>query len=361
MIRFEGVSKRFPGSRIRAVDALDLTIRAGEICVLVGPSGCGKTTSLRMINRLDAPSEGRVLVEGRDVGDEDVIQLRRRIGYVMQHAGLFPHRRVADNIATVPRLLGWERSRIRARIEELVELVGLDPEILRRFPHQLSGGQQSRVGLARALAADPPILLLDEPFAAIDPVVRERLQGELLELQRRLHKTLVLVTHDIDEAMRLGDRIGIFRQGGRLVQFDTPQRLLAHPADAFVESFLGPDRELKRLALMRVDELEAREAPSVDRTLRPLGHQGLGEPLALPWRVMLDDERRPLGWVAEHGERHPLGVTVGSGDNLRGALSALVDAPTEALVRLDDDGRYAGVVVAASLRRALETSTEAHP
>lgn len=249
MIRFEGVSRRFAGAERPAVDGIDLDIAAGTTCVLIGPSGCGKSTTLRMVNRLVELDAGRVLLDGRDVAEVDPVRLRRGIGYVLQGIGLFPHRKVAENVATVPRLLGWTRARIADRVDEMLDLVGLDPNAYRqRRPDELSGGQRQRVGVARALAADPDVLLMDEPFGAVDPVARDRLQEEVGEILRRLKKTVIIVTHDIDEAMRMGDRVVLMREG-RIVQADTPDRLLAAPADRFVESFVGEDRALRRLAL----------------------------------------------------------------------------------------------------------------
>ncbi|MFL5779210.1 MAG: ABC transporter ATP-binding protein [Chloroflexota bacterium] len=254
-------SGRTPG----AVNELSMTVPAGKICILVGPSGCGKTTSLKMVNRLIEPTSGRILIDGVDAGSRDVTELRRGIGYVIQQIGLFPHQTVADNIATVPRLLGWNRARIRERVDELLELVGLDAaDTRRRYPAQLSGGQRQRVGVARALAADPPLMLMDEPFGAIDPITRERLQDEFLRLQARVRKTVVFVTHDIDEAIKMGDRIAILRQGGRLAQYAPPAELLARPADDFVAQFVGADRGLKRLALTRLSELELADAGAAD-------------------------------------------------------------------------------------------------
>jgi osmoprotectant transport system ATP-binding protein len=249
MITFDGVTRRY-GDRV-AVDNLNLVIQAGEIVILVGPSGCGKTTTLRMINRLVEPSEGRILIDDVDTATLPPEELRRGIGYVIQQVGLFPHQTVADNVATVPRLLGWDRKRIDSRVEELLELVGLPArEFARRHPSELSGGQRQRVGVARGLGADPPILLMDEPFGAIDPVVRLRLQHELLRLQQVVRKTIVFVTHDIDEAVRLGDHVALFADGGRLAQFDTPAELLLHPHTGFVEEFLGDNLLLRRLALL---------------------------------------------------------------------------------------------------------------
>jgi osmoprotectant transport system ATP-binding protein len=255
VIRLEGVSKRFPGAERPAVDALDLAVAEGSVCALIGPSGCGKSTTLRMVNRLVEPDSGRVLVAGQDVMRGDPVALRRRIGYVLQGVGLFPHRSVADNIGTVPGLLGWKRARIAERVDAMLDLVGLDPAQYRaRRPHELSGGQRQRVGVARALAADPPVLLMDEPFGAVDPIARDRLQAEIGAILRRLGKTVLIVTHDIDEAMRMGDRVVLMRDG-RIVQADPPARLLAAPADPFVAGFVGQDRALRRLALIAAGSL----------------------------------------------------------------------------------------------------------
>jgi osmoprotectant transport system ATP-binding protein len=256
-IVFDHVTKRYGNSPHAAVDDLSLTIPAGEICVLIGPSGGGKSTAMRMVNRLISITEGDITIDGRSVKDHDVVELRRGIGYVIQQIGLFPHMTVEANVETVPRLLGWEKGRTRARVRELLELVGLDPgEHGPRYPAQLSGGQRQRVGLARALAADPPLMLMDEPFGAIDPITRERLQNDFLRLHREVRKTVIFVTHDIDEAIKMGDRICLLRQGGRLAQYDTPEAILAGPADDFVAEFVGADRGLKRLALRRVGEVE---------------------------------------------------------------------------------------------------------
>ncbi len=253
-IRLEKVTKLFPGVAKPAVDALDLTIETGSVCVLIGPSGCGKTTTMRMVNRLIEPSSGQIFVGDRDVTKADPVELRRHIGYVIQQIGLFPHMTIAQNVATVPKLLGWEASRIRARVAEMLELVGLDPaQYLSRYPRHLSGGQRQRVGVARALAADPPVMLMDEPFGAVDPIVRGRLQEEFLAILKRLKKTVILVTHDIDEAIRMGDVVAILKDG-RLVQCDTPDRLLAAPANDFVADFVGADRALRRLSLVRATE-----------------------------------------------------------------------------------------------------------
>ena len=264
-IVLDHVTKRYGNSPRPAIDDLSLTIPAGEICVLIGPSGGGKTTAMKMINRLISITEGDITIDGTSVKALEKTELRRGIGYVIQQIGLFPHMTVQDNVGTVPRLLGWDKQRIRARSHELLELVGLDPdEHAKRYPSQLSGGQRQRVGLARAMAADPPLMLMDEPFGAIDPITRERLQNDFLRLHREIRKTVVFVTHDIDEAIKMGDRICILREGGVLAQYDTPEAILAEPADDFVARFVGDDRGLKRLALRRLDEVELEPAPDGD-------------------------------------------------------------------------------------------------
>jgi len=256
-LELRNVSKRYPGQRQPAISDLSLSVPAGEVCVLVGPSGSGKTTAMRLINRMIALSGGDILLGGRSVLDREPNELRREIGYVIQQIGLFPHQTVSDNIAIVPRLLGWEKPRIARRVAELLELIGMDAqEVGSRYPAQLSGGQRQRVGVARALAADPPLMLMDEPFGAVDPINRARLQDEFLHLQERVRKTVVFVTHDVDEAIKMGDRIAILRQGGRLAQYDVPAEILTHPADEFVAEFVGADRALKRLGLATLAEVE---------------------------------------------------------------------------------------------------------
>ena len=263
-LEFREATKRYPGQSEPAVERLSLTVPAGEICVLVGPSGCGKTTAMRMVNRMIDITDGDILLDGQSVRERRPAELRRDIGYAIQQVGLFPHLSVADNIATVPRLLDWDRERIRARVDQLLELVSLDPHETRgRYPAQLSGGQRQRVGVARALAVDPPLMLMDEPFGAIDPINRERLQNEFLRLQREIRKTVVFVTHDIDEAIKMGDRIAVLQKGGKLAQYAPPAELLMQPANAFVEDFVGADRALKRLALQRVRDVDLWEAPLV--------------------------------------------------------------------------------------------------
>jgi osmoprotectant transport system ATP-binding protein len=261
-IVFDHVTKRYGGSDRPAVDDLSLTIPAGEICVLIGPSGGGKTTAMKLVNRLITLTEGDIRIDGTSIMEMDPVELRRGIGYVIQQIGLFPHMTIEANVATVPKLVGWNRERTRARARELLELVGLDPgEYAKRYPAQLSGGQRQRVGLARAMAADPPLMLMDEPFGAIDPITRERLQNDFLRLHREVRKTVIFVTHDIDEAIRMGDRVCILRQGGKLAQYDTPDAILAHPADEFVADFVGADRGLKRLGLRRLGEVDLLDAP----------------------------------------------------------------------------------------------------
>ena len=269
MIRLDGVTKIFPGSDRPAVDDLSLDVGAGEMVCLVGPSGCGKTTTLKMINRLVEPTSGRIEVDGRDVTAVPAPELRRGIGYVIQQVGLFAHRTVAQNIATVPRLLGWDSDRIAARTDELLELVGLDASLAARYPSELSGGQQQRVGVARALAADPPVLLMDEPFGAVDPIVRSRLQDELLHLQERLKKTTVFVTHDIDEAIKLGSRVVVLNVGGVLEQVATPTELLAQPANEFVARFVGGERGIRLLGLLNVSDVELEPCEATSATIVP--------------------------------------------------------------------------------------------
>ncbi|MGW0018191.1 ABC transporter ATP-binding protein [Rhodococcus sp. NPDC003382] len=347
MITFDNVEKRYPDGTV-AVDGLSLEVPTGTLTVLVGPSGCGKTTSLRMINRMVDPTAGRVLLDGKDVREQDPQTLRRGIGYVIQHAGLFPHRTVVDNVATVPRLLGATRRQARATALEVLERVGLGAEFARRYPAQLSGGQQQRVGVARALAADPPVLLMDEPFSAVDPVVRKELQQELLRLQSVLAKTIVLVTHDIDEAITLGDRVAVMRPGGTLAHYGPPEDLLTAPADDFVADFLGTDRGVRLLSFFPSDDLPLRTDPVVaagdDRI--PGGEQ---------WLLVVDDDRRPVGWRDATGGPVPAGRGFVPGrDSVRVALDAAVLSPSGHAVAVDSDGRVLGVIsqeeLAATIR-----------
>jgi len=308
-ITLDAVGKRYPDGTV-AVGALSVDIPAGELVVLIGPSGCGKSTVLRMINRLIEPTSGRILLDGEDVAKVDAVELRRRIGYVIQHTGLFPHQSIRTNVATVPSLLGWSRDRTRRRVDELLDLVGLDPARYgKRYPHELSGGQQQRVGVARALAADPAVVLMDEPFSAVDPIVRIRLQDEFLRLQAEVRKTIVLVTHDIDEAVRLGDRVVVLSQGGRLEQFATPADLLREPAGDFVREFIGNDRGVKRLSVTGIDR----------SSLKPMDAAQDGDP-----RVRIDA-------------------------NLRIAMSALLDGGTGRVVVEDLDDTPLGVLTSSEI------------
>ncbi|ASO22463.1 osmoprotectant transport system ATP-binding protein [Actinoalloteichus hoggarensis] len=363
MIEFRSATKRFADGTV-AVKELDLTVEAGTITVFVGPSGCGKTTSLRMVNRMVEPTSGTVLVDGADVMASNPARLRRSIGYVIQHAGLFPHRSVLDNVATVPLLSGWTRRRARSRAAELLELVGLAPELGSRYPAQLSGGQQQRVGVARALAADPPVLLMDEPFSAVDPVVREGLQDELLRLQNDLDKTVVFVTHDIDEAVRIGERVAVFADGGRLAQYVPPAELLAAPADDFVADFVGRDRGYRGLSFLDAGALSVGDVPTADvgATLTGVA-AGPGE-----WVLALDAERRPRGWLAPDSAlrsaavSRPLaesdllagGSLYTRGTALRGALDAALSAPSGLGVVIDETGRHLGVVTAGQVLDLVE-------
>jgi osmoprotectant transport system ATP-binding protein len=372
VIVFEHVTKRYPGGTV-AVDDLSLEVPDGKIMVLVGPSGCGKTTTLRMVNRLVEPTAGRILLDGRDVAQARPAALRRGIGYVIQQGGLFPHRTIEDNIATVPRLNGWPRARARARARELMDLVGLDAALARRYPQQLSGGQQQRVGVARALAADPPVLLMDEPFSAVDPIVRSSLQDELIRLQAGLRKTVVLVTHDVEEAIKVGDLVAVYRPGGHLAQLDTPERLLSFPANDYVEGFIGFDRGIRRLSFFPADRLDLGleavlgEQATVAEALQAAKSAGQ------PWVLVIDRERKPLGWGATAqleslaGDRVLSGVPlIGYGhtfrpaaDSLRAALDATVLSQAGRAIGVDEQGRVLGVTSFDRLRAAIHAADEA--
>jgi osmoprotectant transport system ATP-binding protein len=339
-LEFRNVSKTYEGSDQPAIVDLSFEVPAGAVCVLVGPSGCGKTTAMRLVNRMTEMTSGDILLDGSSVRTRRPAELRREIGYAIQQIGLFPHQTIADNIATVPRVLGWSRDRIRARVDELLELIGLDADEMRdRYPAQLSGGQRQRVGVARALAADPPLLLMDEPFGAIDPINRARLQTELLRLQERLRKTIVFVTHDIDEAIKMGDRVAVLKKGGVLAQYATPIELLMRPADAFVEDFVGADRALKRLALTRAGEVTLRSPDD-----------------GLPFALVRDDDGRPIAWERT-GERHPV-RTVQRDESLRDALSDLLRSPVQLGVVVGDDGRVVGVLGVEAIHELLEREDE---
>jgi osmoprotectant transport system ATP-binding protein len=368
VVALEHVTKRFgPPGMPPAVDDLSLTIAAGEIVVLVGPSGCGKTTTMRMINRLVEPTSGRVTIDGQDVMRLPAVELRRRIGYVIQQVGLFPHLTVADNVAVVPRLLGWKPARIRERVEELLALVGLDAAAYgRRYPSALSGGEQQRVGVARALAADPPLMLMDEPFGAVDPIRRDRLQNEFLRLQARVRKTVVFVTHDVDEAIKMADRIAIMQRGGIVAQYDTPDRVLAHPANEFVERFVGADRGLKRLSLARVRDLPLLE-PLLVRPGEARAEVRRRVAVApLPYGLLVDDAGRPLGWVDPDGldgdgAIGPEAVssespTVQPETTLRDALSAMLSSGVQLGVVVDERDAVLGLISVDAISETLRAA-----
>jgi osmoprotectant transport system ATP-binding protein len=372
VILFENVTKRYPGGTV-AVDRLSLEVPDGQIMVLVGPSGCGKTTSLRMINRLVEPTDGRILLDGRDVADANPSVLRRGIGYVIQQTGLFPHRTIEDNIATVPLLSGWPKARARERARELMSLVGLDSAMARRYPHQLSGGQQQRVGVARALAADPPVLLMDEPFSAVDPIVRASLQDELIRLQAELRKTVVLVTHDIEEAIKVGDRVAVFRPGGHLAQVDTPEQLLGNPADEYVEGFVGFDRGIRRLSFFRAVGLDLDVTAVLPQETTAAEAAATARRAGEEWVLAFDAERKPRGWIALADlDSAPAPAVIGDlpligyghtfrpdTDSLRAALDATVLSRTGRAVGVDDAGRVLGVTTYERLRVAIQAAEEA--
>jgi len=356
VVAFEHVTKRYPGADAPAVNDLSLRIPAGEICVLVGPSGCGKTTSMKMVNRLIDPTSGRITIDGQDVMDLPAVELRRRIGYVIQQVGLFPHQTIGENVAVVPGLLRWSRDRVRQRTDELLELVGLPPAEYRdRYPSELSGGERQRVGVARALAADPPVMLMDEPFGAVDPIRRERLQNEFLRLQQQVRKTIIFVTHDVDEAIKMGDRIAILQRGGILAQYDSPAAILANPASEFVERFVGADRGLKRLSLARVRDLEPIPAITVRAGEdRAEVRRRLDRVDELEYALLVDREDRPLGWIDQHDLRGngpidpetatPGAPTLEPESTLRDALSTMLGSSVQLGVVVDARGRVIGLV-----------------
>jgi osmoprotectant transport system ATP-binding protein len=367
VIEFRDVTKRYPDGTV-AVDQLSLTVEAGSITVFVGPSGCGKTTSLRMVNRMIDATSGTVMVDGKDVSKVKPAALRRGIGYVIQQAGLFPHRTVLDNVATVPLLSGWSKAKARSRAGELLEIVGLPAGFAKRYPAQLSGGQQQRVGVARALAADPPVLLMDEPFSAVDPVVREQLQDELLRLQAELDKTIVFVTHDIDEAIKLGERVAVFRVGGKLAQYAEPAELLRAPADDFVAGFVGRDRGYRGLGFLSADGITVQELATV----------AVGETASGPspdWTLVVDGERKPVGWLAPGstvdsadgadglqagGSLYDVdAAAAGTSGSLRSALDAALSSPSGQGVAVDGSGAVVGHVRAESVLEALNKARQA--
>jgi osmoprotectant transport system ATP-binding protein len=371
MIQLKDLTKTFgtPNRLIVAADKINMTVPTGDICVLLGPSGCGKTTTLKMINRLIRPTSGRILINDEDTAGLNDIELRRQIGYVIQQIGLFPNMTVEENICVVPRMLGWETKRVKARAAELIDLVGLDPhQFLRRYPKELSGGQQQRIGVIRALAADPPVMLMDEPFGAIDPINREIIQNEFLKMQAELKKTIMFVSHDIDEAVKMADKIAIFRDG-RIEQYDAPDRLLAKPANDFVSDFVGADRTLKRLRLITARQVADTTAPALSaeadvadaaRAVRTSGVQVV---------VVIDADRRPVGFVqvetlgSQRGALSklaaPLPVTVPAGSDLRAVVSEMFAHDVTWLVCTDAEGRYAGVVTQAAVTASLADTAPA--
>ncbi|CAN5310350.1 betaine/proline/choline family ABC transporter ATP-binding protein [soil metagenome] len=368
MIRLEQLTKRYPGQAEPAVDAISMEIPEGEIVILVGPSGCGKTTTLKMINRIIEPTSGRIFLEGKDVTDVNADDLRRRIGYVIQQIGLFPHMTIAANIGLVPKMLGWDKRQVASRVDELLELVGMDPsEYRNRYPKELSGGQRQRVGVARAMGADPPVMLMDEPFGAIDPITRDRLQNEFLRLQNEIKKTIVFVTHDIDEAIKMGDRIAILDKGSRIAQFDTPEAILTAPANRFVENFIGSGASLKRLQLSRVDSVEladwavARIDDDRDVLRQALASSDHGSLL------LVDEHRRPRRWVAARdlsGERPvrelddggglPANAVVEPGATLQDALDTMLTSRVGCAIVVDREGAYLGVVDIDTVMTAIQ-------
>jgi osmoprotectant transport system ATP-binding protein len=372
-VEFKRATKRYAGADRPAVRELEVNVPAGEICVFVGPSGCGKTTAMRMVNRMVEITEGDILVGGRSVRESSPAQLRREIGYVIQQTGLFPHRTVAENLATVPRLLDWDKSRIEARIDELLVLIGLDRGLRDRYPAQLSGGQQQRVGVGRALAANPGVMLMDEPFGAVDPINRERLQNEFLRLQAEVRKTILFVTHDIDEAIKMGDRIAILREGGILAQYATPAELLMAPGDDFVEDFVGADRALKRLALLRVSDIDLWQAPLAFPGQATAEVRAKLDGAEVPHSLVVDSDRRPLGWLSEaelaadtvpkQPRTRPEPV-VDLDDVMRDALSDLLQAETRYAPVVDAQGRIAGVLsveIISEFLTSAEALKEEHP
>ncbi len=365
MIRLENLSKQYPSESKPAVEDLSLEVPEGEIVILVGPSGCGKTTTMKMINRIIEPTSGRIIVDDKDVTHEDPDQLRRRIGYVIQQIGLFPHQTIAENIATVPKLLGWDAKRIEARVDELLETVSMSPATYRnRYPKQLSGGQRQRVGVARALSGDPAVMLMDEPFGAIDPITRDRLQNEFLRLQAEVRKTIVFVTHDIDEAIKMGDRIAILQEGSRIAQYDTPEQILTAPASDFVADFIGSGASLKRLNLSRVRDIELTQWPTVDRNA---GSAAVVDALRASDKgavLVLDEQHRPCRWVsagdAERADGRgldqvglPPEAVVQPEATLNDALNELITANYSVAIVVDSTGAYQGIVDIDQINEAI--------
>jgi len=368
MIKFESVTKIYPGTSSPAVDNLSFTVPTGEICTIVGPSGCGKTTTMKMVNRLIEPTGGDIYVldergDLRNVLEMDPILLRRSIGYIIQQIGLFPHRTILENIGTVPQLMGWDEVRIRRRAEELLTMMNMSLEFLDRYPHELSGGQRQRIGVARGMATDPPVMLMDEPFGAIDPINRNLLQNEFLRLQQEIKKTILFVTHDIDEAIKMGDKIAILNVGGKLEQFDSPADILAHPANEFVEDFVGADRSLKQLNLIRVEEVMDSRPPllqttqSAEEAVRFMDERGLrfsyvvDADRRLKGYVRLRDLRGKTGWVDEFVE--PAATSIPMGTSLRDALSGMLVVDYANVCVVDAQNRVRGLVNTEMIQRAV--------
>ena len=362
MISLREVSKTFPQSTEPAVKSLSLDVAAGETAVLVGPSGCGKTTTMKMINRLIEPTSGSIHVDGADVLKQDAVELRRRIGYVIQSIGLLPHRTIRQNIEIVPRLIGWDDGKVDARVEELLTVLELDPSMLNRYPGELSGGQRQRVGVARALAADPPVMLMDEPFGAVDPIVRERLQDQFLEIQKRVKKTIVFVTHDIDEAIKMSDRIAILNKGGALEQYAPPEEILRAPANDFVRRFVGAERGLKRLALIQVDDIRVEDGPVVSSEASVEEAHRAMEKFDLDW-VSVVDSGELRGWVDDEAlrgldrvgeaEAKPFSAYVTADSTLRQALDSIVTSRTQVAVVASEGQRYLGILTLGHISKEI--------
>ncbi|MGD2252510.1 MAG: betaine/proline/choline family ABC transporter ATP-binding protein [Anaerolineales bacterium] len=369
MIKMDQVTKIYRGSDTPAVDSLTIEVPEGETCVVIGPSGCGKTTTLKMVNRLIEPTSGRILVADEDIMDRDPVQLRRTIGYVIQQIGLFPHMTIRDNIATVPKLLGWDNDRIDNRADELLALVGMEPEAFRdRYPRELSGGQRQRVGVARALAADPPVMLMDEPFGAIDPITRDRLQNEFLRLQKKIHKTIMFVTHDIDEAIKMGTLLCILQVGGVLEQFDTPSNILSDPANKFVADFVGADRGLKRLSLVRAGEMMRTDielvrhdqpADSVRAMMKERGFESL---------LVVDEEQKLIGYLSldvvetSRGKKagelaEPIIASTEEEATMKDAFSEMLSTGVGYLPVLGEGDAVVGIVTASDTQRLIEQTS----
>jgi osmoprotectant transport system ATP-binding protein len=371
MIKFENVTKIYPGTSAPAVDNLSFTVPTGEICTIVGPSGCGKTTTMKMVNRLIEPSGGDIYVldergELRNVLEMDPILLRRSIGYIIQQIGLFPHRTILQNIGTVPELMGWDEVRIRRRAEELLEMMNMSLEYLDRYPHELSGGERQRIGVARGMATDPPVMLMDEPFGAIDPINRNILQNEFLRLQQEIKKTILFVTHDVDEAIKMGDKICILNEGGILEQFDSPSHILSHPANEFVEDFVGADRALKRLNLVRVEEVMDSRPPllqttqNLEEAVGFMSERGLrfayvtDADRTLKGYVRLRDLKGKTGWVDEFVE--PAATAILMGTSLKDALSGMLVVDYANVCVVDAHNRVRGLVNTEMIHRAVVES-----